>query len=69
MSQIKHLGKRDGIAAMPKVGRGKRELVFDMATTDKLLLTGMHLHFPGFSHLVRSGSGYRLIPAAWEHVI
>jgi hypothetical protein len=26
----------------------------------------MHLHFPGFSHLVRSGSGYRLIPEAWD---
>jgi glyoxylase-like metal-dependent hydrolase (beta-lactamase superfamily II) len=43
-----------------------RRRVFDMAATDRLLVTGMHLHFPGFSHLVRSGSGYRLIPAAWE---
>jgi hypothetical protein len=29
----------------------------------------MHLHFPGFSHLVRSGSAYRLIPAAWEQAL
>jgi len=27
----------------------------------------MHLHFPGFAHLVRDGSGYRLIPEAWQH--
>ena len=33
----------------------------------RLLVTGMHLHFPGFAHLVRDGSGYRLIPEAWQH--
>lgn len=46
-----------------------RRKVFDMVETDRLLVTGMHLHFPGFSHLVRDGSGYRLIPAAWEHAL
>jgi glyoxylase-like metal-dependent hydrolase (beta-lactamase superfamily II) len=46
-----------------------RRKVFDMAATDRLLVTGMHLHFPGFSHLVRSGSAYRLIPAAWEQAL
>lgn len=46
-----------------------RRAVFDMVATDKLLVTGMHLHFPGFSRLVRDGSGYRLIPAAWEHAL
>jgi glyoxylase-like metal-dependent hydrolase (beta-lactamase superfamily II) len=43
-----------------------RRTVFDMVATDRLLVTGMHLHFPGFAHLVRDGTGYRLIPAAWE---
>lgn len=43
-----------------------RRRVFDMVATDKLPLTGMHLHFPGFSHLVRSGEAFRLVPAAWE---
>ncbi|MGE0768784.1 MAG: MBL fold metallo-hydrolase [Hyphomicrobiaceae bacterium] len=46
-----------------------RRRVFDMVATDKLMVTGMHLHFPGFSQLVQDGSGYRLIPAAWEHAI
>ena len=44
-----------------------RRAVFDMAATDGLLVTGMHLHFPGFSHLVKRGDGYQLLPAAWEH--
>jgi glyoxylase-like metal-dependent hydrolase (beta-lactamase superfamily II) len=46
-----------------------RRKVFDMAATDRLLVTGMHLHFPGFAHLVRNGTGYLLIPAAWEQAL
>jgi hypothetical protein len=38
-------------------------------TADRLLFTGMHLHFPGFAHLVRAGSGYRVIPMAWEQTL
>ena len=46
-----------------------RRKVFDQVATDRLLFTGMHLHFPGFAHLVRDGAGYRLIPEAWEHAL
>jgi glyoxylase-like metal-dependent hydrolase (beta-lactamase superfamily II) len=46
-----------------------RRRVFDMVTADKLLVTGMHLHFPGYSRLVKAGSGYRLVPAAWEQAL
>jgi glyoxylase-like metal-dependent hydrolase (beta-lactamase superfamily II) len=49
-----------------EVAAAQRRRVFDMVATDRLLITGMHLHFPGFAHLVRRGSGYHLIPAAWE---
>jgi glyoxylase-like metal-dependent hydrolase (beta-lactamase superfamily II) len=51
------------------VAASSRCKIFDMAATDRLLVTGMHLHFPGFAHLVRSGTGYRLIPAAWEQAL
>ena len=44
----------------------QRRKVFDMVAADRLLVTGMHMHFPGFAHLVRRGTGYQLIPAAWE---
>jgi glyoxylase-like metal-dependent hydrolase (beta-lactamase superfamily II) len=46
-----------------------RRAVFDMVATERLLVTGMHLHFPGFAHLARRGSAYQLIPAAWEHCL
>jgi hypothetical protein len=53
----------------PDAAAASRRKVFDMAATDRVLVTGMHLHFPGFSHLARSGSAYRLIPAAWEQAL
>ncbi len=46
-----------------------RRRVFDMVATDRLLVTGMHLHFPGFAHLARRASGYQLVPAAWEQAL
>ena len=32
-------------------------------------IAGMHLHFPAFSHVTRSGSGYTLIPETWSPVV
>jgi hypothetical protein len=40
-----------------------------MVATDRMLVTGMHLHFPGFTRLIRSGVGYRLISEAWEQAL
>lgn len=52
----------------PVQAEASRRAVFDMAATDRLLVTGMHLHFPGFSRLQkRRETGYQLVPAAWEH--
>jgi glyoxylase-like metal-dependent hydrolase (beta-lactamase superfamily II) len=53
----------------PDAAAVTRRRVFDMAATDRLAITGMHLHFPGFAHLVRRGSGYQLIPEAWEQTL
>jgi glyoxylase-like metal-dependent hydrolase (beta-lactamase superfamily II) len=53
----------------PDAAAVTRRRVFDMVATDRLAITGMHLHFPGFAHLVRRGSGYQLIPEAWEQTL
>jgi glyoxylase-like metal-dependent hydrolase (beta-lactamase superfamily II) len=44
-----------------------RKRVFDMAATDRVLVSGMHLHFPGFAHLHKDGPGYALHPEGWEY--
>lgn len=51
----------------PAQAEATRRRVFDMVATDKLLFTGMHMHFPGFSRLTGDGTGYRIHTAAWEH--
>ena len=53
----------------PDAAAASRRRVFDMAASDRLLVTGMHLHFPGFAHLERRGSGYGLVPEAWQHAL
>jgi glyoxylase-like metal-dependent hydrolase (beta-lactamase superfamily II) len=45
-----------------------RRRVYDMASADKLLVAGYHFPFPGLGYVEKAGTGYRLIPAAWEPV-
>jgi len=43
-----------------------RRRAFDMAATDRLLVAGMHMHFPGFLHITgNAAKGYRLHKEAW----
>ncbi|MBS0242265.1 MAG: MBL fold metallo-hydrolase [Proteobacteria bacterium] len=50
----------------PEGARHSRRRIFDMAASERLLVTGMHLHFPGFAHIVREAGSYRLVPEAWR---
>jgi glyoxylase-like metal-dependent hydrolase (beta-lactamase superfamily II) len=36
-----------------------RQRLFDRVSTDQLLVTGMHLEFPGFGYLARAGQSFR----------
>ena len=38
----------------------------DRASSDKTLVSGYHLPFPGIGHVVREGSIYRWVPADWQ---
>ena len=52
----------DGEAAV-----ATRQRVFDQVATDRLLVAGMHMHFPGFLNLNRRPGGcYELIPEIWK---
>jgi glyoxylase-like metal-dependent hydrolase (beta-lactamase superfamily II) len=54
----------DGAAAIET-----RKRIFDMTATDRLLVAGMHLDFPGFGHVVRAGDGYAFIPDVWTPTV
>ncbi|MBV9748439.1 MAG: MBL fold metallo-hydrolase [Acetobacteraceae bacterium] len=53
----------------PAQAEATRRRVLDMAANESLVVIGGHLHFPAFSHIVRVGNAYRLVPEAWHHVI
>jgi len=50
----------------PAAAAASRRRIFDMAATDRLPVTGMHLHFPGFGHVARRNGGYAFVPEAWQ---
>ena len=51
----------------PHAAAASRRRVFDRVATDRQLIAGMHVHFPGFAHLVRDGgAGYRMLLEPWD---
>jgi glyoxylase-like metal-dependent hydrolase (beta-lactamase superfamily II) len=49
----------------PAAAAAARRRIFDMATSEQLLVAGMHLHFPGLGRMTKRGDGYVLVPEAW----
>jgi len=46
-----------------------RSRVNDMVAAEKLLVQGFHYPFPGLGNVERDGSGYRVVPTAWNPTI
>jgi glyoxylase-like metal-dependent hydrolase (beta-lactamase superfamily II) len=53
----------------PDAAAAARRRIFDMAASERLLVAGMHLHFPGFGRMAKRGDGYALVPEAWAFEI
>lgn len=50
----------------PHAAAATRKRVLDMVATDRQLVAGMHMHFPGFAHVVKQGDSYVMLPEAWD---
>lgn len=50
----------------PAAAAAIRRRTFDMVANDRLLIAGMHVHYPGFAHVVRHGDSYALLPEPWD---
>ena len=50
----------------PVQAAAMRRRVFDMVATDRMLVAGMHLHFPAYGHMVKRADGFVLLPEAWK---
>jgi glyoxylase-like metal-dependent hydrolase (beta-lactamase superfamily II) len=46
-----------------------RRRVYDMASAEKILVSGYHFPFPGLGYIEKAGMGYRLVPTAWNPVL
>jgi glyoxylase-like metal-dependent hydrolase (beta-lactamase superfamily II) len=46
-----------------------RRRIYDMLAADKTLVAGYHFPFPGLGYVEKAGTGYRLVPAAWNPVL
>ncbi len=44
-----------------------RVKMYDMAVADRLTVAGMHLPFPGYGHVERSGGACTWVPEEWKH--
>ena len=51
------------------LARATRARLLDRVAADKVPVTGMHMDFPGFGHVVRAGSAYRFDPMPWRYVL
>jgi glyoxylase-like metal-dependent hydrolase (beta-lactamase superfamily II) len=43
-----------------------RRKLLDRAAADRMLVQGYHFPFPASGHIVRSGSGFELVPVEWR---
>jgi glyoxylase-like metal-dependent hydrolase (beta-lactamase superfamily II) len=50
-------------------GVATRRRVLDMVAAERIRVAGVHLDFPAFGHIVKSGSGYRFVPSLWTTTV
>ncbi|SMR81802.1 Glyoxylase, beta-lactamase superfamily II [Aliiroseovarius halocynthiae] len=54
-----------GFDTDPNLAVQSRRALLDRAATDQILISGSHLHFPGFGRFLEAGDGYRYVAASW----
>lgn len=65
--QLPDPGRYMAFDVVPEQAVATRRKILDEVATDRLLVAGMHLPFPAFSHIERAGAGYRLVRKDWQY--
>ena len=55
--------------ADPVAAAATRRKIFDQVATDRLLVAGMHIHFPGFANLTRHNNDFSIIYENWQQAL
>ena len=53
----------------PEQAKQTRHKFYDMAAAEKATVVGFHFQFPSIGYVEKAGTGYRLIPVAWNPTI
>lgn len=53
--------------ADPERAIASRRSIFERAVNEDLVVAGMHMPFPGFTRLARSGDAYVSLPQVWQY--
>jgi glyoxylase-like metal-dependent hydrolase (beta-lactamase superfamily II) len=53
----------------PALAAQTRHHMLDRASADNMLVTGMHIDFPGLGRVLRNGDSYRFQAAPWQYAL
>jgi glyoxylase-like metal-dependent hydrolase (beta-lactamase superfamily II) len=53
----------------PDAAVASRRRLLDMAASERWPVTGMHMHFPGFGHVIRERDAFRFCPEPWRQTL
>jgi len=53
----------------PALAAQTRMRLFDMAATDRIVVAGSHLSFPGLGHVTRRSEGFGFVPLMWRSAL
>jgi glyoxylase-like metal-dependent hydrolase (beta-lactamase superfamily II) len=53
----------------PVAAAETRHKIYEMAAAERMTVVGFHFQFPSIGHVEKDGTGYRLVPIAWNPVI
>lgn len=56
-----------GFDVNPEQAAQTRERILDQVVTERTMIAGSHIDFPGLGHVKRDGSGYRLVDAPYPY--
>jgi glyoxylase-like metal-dependent hydrolase (beta-lactamase superfamily II) len=51
----------------PDQAIASRRFIFERAASEDIMIAGMHIPFPGFTRIARSGDAYVSLPQVWQY--
>jgi glyoxylase-like metal-dependent hydrolase (beta-lactamase superfamily II) len=51
----------------PERAIASRRFIFERAASEDIMIAGMHIPFPGFTRIARSGGAYVSLPQVWQY--